>query len=204
MKTINKGRFGKPDHTKTLNIHKGIEFGRTMESFKRTINNEDGMVFIAVVLIIGILTITGLSATRISNTEALIVRNEGQMAEEFYDTETAVIEARENFLQWMTTDFLTAVPEDDTGNGFGVFQVNDDNGNPVATIEVRNIVDTAVDFGTLSNNADNLPLLLNETAPPEGSGYSMKYFKVRNYGITATSTNGNTVIQVGAWKIFNK
>ena len=205
MQIINKDRFKKPDNTDTLTFNKFNKFGRIMESLKRTINNEDGIVLIACILIISILTITGLSATRISNTEALIVRNEGQMAEEFYDTETAVIEARENFLPWMTTAFLTSVPDDETGNGFGIFQVFDVNGNPAATLEVRNIVDTAgVDFAGLSNNADDLPLLLNEDSPPEGSGYSMKYFKVRNYGITATSINGNTVIQVGAWKIFNK
>jgi len=185
------------DNTDTLSFNKFNKFGRIMESLKRTINNEDGIVLIACILIISILTITGLSATRISNTEALIVRNEGQMAEEFYDTETAVIEARENFLPWMTTAFLTSDPDDETGNGFYV--------NPEATLEVRNIVDTAgVDFAGLSNNADDLPLRLNEEPPPEGSGYSMKFFIVRNYGITATSINGNTVIQVGAWKIFNK
>ena len=175
-----------------------------MEFLKRTINNEDGIVLIACILIISILTITGLAATRISNTEALIVRNEGQMAEEFYDTETAVIEARENFLQWMTNAFLTSVPDDETGNGFGIFQVFDVDGNPVATLEVRNIVDTAgVDFAGLSNNADDLPLRLNEEPPPAGSGYDMEYY-IRNYGITATSINGNTVIQVGAWKAFKK
>ena len=192
------------DNTHTLTFNKVIKFGRIMESLKSTINNEDGMVLIACILIISILTISGLAATRVSNTEALVVRNEGQMAEEFYNTETSVIQARENFLQWMTTAFLTADPEDNTGQGFGTFQANDADGNPVAMVEVRNIVATAVDFGGLSDNADDLPLRLNEETPPEGSGFSMKYFKVRNYGITATSLNGNTVIQVGAWKVFNK
>ena len=130
-------------------------------------------MLIACILIISILMISGLAATRISNTEALIVRNEGQMAEEFYATETTVIEARENFLQWMTTAFLTAYPDDSGGNGFGVFQVNDVNVNPAATIEVKKIVDTAVDFGGLSNNADDLPLRLNETSPPVGSGFEI-------------------------------
>ena len=40
--------------------------------------------------------------------------------------------------------------------------------------------------------------------PPTGSGYSLKYFEVRRYAVTGTSDNGNTQIQVGAWKVFNK
>ena len=164
-------------------------------------NNEDGIVIIACIFIMCILTLTGLAATRTSNTEAMIVRNEGLMAIEFYNAEAAIIDARENFQRWMTDAFLTT----DLLAAYDSFVINDENGNPAATVEVRNIVDTAgVDFAGLSNNADDLPLLLNEDSPPEGSGYSMKYFKVRNYGITATSINGNTVIQVGAWKIFNK
>ena len=60
------------DNTHTLTFNKVIKFGRIMESLKSTINNEDGMVLIACILIISILTISGLAATRVSKTEALI------------------------------------------------------------------------------------------------------------------------------------
>jgi len=56
----------------------------------------------------------------------------------------------------------------------------------------------------LSQPADTLPLQSHIAPPPEGSGYSLKYFEVRRYGITASSTDGNSRIQVGAWKVFNK
>ena len=36
------------------------------------------------------------------------------------------------------------------------------------------------------------------------SRYSLKYFEVRRYGVTGKSADGNTTIQMGAWKVFNK
>ena len=32
----------------------------------------------------------------------------------------------------------------------------------------------------------------------------MKFFEARRYAVTGTSTTGNTHVQVGAWKVFNK
>ncbi len=166
-------------------------------------NNEDGIVLIACIFIMCILTLTGLAATRTSNTEAMIVRNEGLMAIEFYNAEAAIIDARENFQRWMTDAFLTT----DLLAAYDSFVINDENGNPAATVEVRNIVDTdeTPDLdAVLTDPANDLPIQPNVASPPEGSGYSMKYFIVRNYGITATSTSGNTVLQAGVWKVFNK
>ena len=46
--------------------------------------------------------------------------------------------------------------------------------------------------------ANRLPLQRHIAPPPSGSGFSLKYFEVRRYGVTATSTTGNTRVQVGA------
>ena len=32
----------------------------------------------------------------------------------------------------------------------------------------------------------------------------MKFFEARRYAVTATPPTGNTHVQVGAWKVFNK
>jgi hypothetical protein len=80
---------------------------------------------------------------------------------------------------------------------------NDAGGQPVATIEARCITPTASDTA-LSLQADSVPLQSHIAPPPIGSGFSLKYFEVRRYGVTATSTDGNSRIQVGAWKVFNK
>ena len=88
-------------------------------------------------------------------------------------------------------------------DAFSVVVSNDAQGDPIANIEVRCITATPSNTG-LSDEADNLPLQDHIGPPPTGSGYSLKYFEVRRYGITGKSTDGNTTIQVGAWKVFNK
>ncbi len=91
----------------------------------------------------------------------------------------------------------------DGDDATNIINYNDDEGNPVAMVEVRCIlpVETPTDC---SDAGDNLPLQPHRGPPPTGSGYSLKYFEVRRYGITSTSTNGNTQVQVGVYKVFNK
>lgn len=173
-------------------------------SLKRTIDNENGFVLGASILVSAIVLLTGVLAIWTSNTEVKIVRNESQMIREFYNAEAGVIDALENYnsgsINWMTNDFLTAAPTDASST----VNSSDEAGNVVATVEVRCIESTATPVSGLSNSANNIPQQAHIGPPPAGSGYSLKYFEVRRYGITATSTNGNTQIQVGAWKVFNK
>ena len=81
---------------------------------------------------------------------------------------------------------------------------SDEQGTVVATVEVRCIEGTATPVTGLSNSANKIPPQAHIGPPPTGSGYSLKYFEVRRYAVTGTSDNGNTQIQVGAWKVFNK
>jgi len=77
-------------------------------------------------------------------------------------------------------------------------------GTPDADVEIRCIEETGTPISDLRDAANDLPLQKHIAPPPPGSGYSMKYFQVRRYGVTATSATGNTQIQTGVWKVFNK
>ena len=177
---------------------------KIIKSLKNTIDNENGFVLGASILVSAILILAGVMALWTSDTEVKIARNEGQMIREFYNAEAGVIDAIENYnsgsTDWMTDEFLT---EDQT-LAKKIVTSNDENGNPVARVEVRCIESSGTPIPGLEDDSNNLPLQSHIGPPPTGSGYSLKYFEVRRYGITAYSTNGNTHIQVGAWKVFNK
>ena len=177
---------------------------KMLKSLKRTIYNEHGFVLGAAILVSAILLLAGVLAVWTSNTEVKIVRNEGQMTREFYNAEAGVIDAIENYnsgsINWMTDDFLT----DDQTLAKKIVISNDENGEPVAKVEIRCIESSGTPVSGLENDSNNLPLQPHIGPPPAGSGYSLKYFEVRRYGITAYSTKGNTHIQVGTWKVFNK
>jgi hypothetical protein len=191
-----------------------------MATAKQILTNEKGFVLGASILISAILLLAGVLALWTSTTEMHVVRNENDLTREFYTSEGAVIDALENYdtgsnaiggvgaTRWLTDQFLLDGP----GAAFYRYFSVDPNGQTVAEVRVRCIQDTpvAIDFnpGEPSAEADaaanNLPLQRHIAPPPVGSGYSLKYFEARRYGITATSATGNTRIQVGAYKVFNK
>jgi hypothetical protein len=172
-----------------------------IETLKKTIANQNGFVLGTSILISAVLILAGVFAVWMANTEMLLVRNESQMIREFYDAEAGLVGAIENYnvppTQWLTNDFLL-----DGDDAYSTISYDVD-GEPVATVEVRCILETDSDT-PLTDVADQLPLQPHVGPPPVGSGYSLKYFQARRYGITATSANGNTQLQVGVYKIFNK
>jgi hypothetical protein len=171
---------------------------------KRIIGNENGFVLGASILISAILLLAGVLALWTSNTEMHVVRNEGDLTLEFYNAEGGVIDALENYdtgtMNWLTNAFLLA---GETAANSTVTSKNAAN-ESLARVEVRCIENSGTPIVGLSAAANNLPLQRHIAPPPEGSGYSLKYFEVRRYGITATSATGNTQVQVGAYKVFNK
>ena len=171
---------------------------------KRIIGNENGFVLGASILISAILLLAGVLALWTSNTEMHVVRNEGDLTLEFYNAEGGVIDALENYdtgtMNWLTNAFLLA---GETAANSTVTSKNAAN-ESLARVEVRCIENSGTPILGLSAAANNLPLQRHIAPPPEGSGYSLKYFEVRRYGITATSATGNTQVQVGAYKVFNK
>ncbi|UCG06193.1 MAG: hypothetical protein JSV83_20140 [Desulfobacterales bacterium] len=170
-----------------------------IDSLKNPIENEHGFVMGTAILVSAILVLAGAFAIWTANTEMHIVRNEGQLIREFYDAEAGVVDGIENYTAWLTNEFM--LEELDATST--ITYIDEDSGDPVATIEVRPIMDEVKDT-SLTNPADNLPLQPHKGPPPVNSGYSLKYFEIRRYGITTTSTNGNTQLQVGVYKVFNK
>lgn len=189
-------------------------------SVRRILFNENGFVLGASILISAILLLAGVLALWTSTTEMYVVRNENDLTREFYFSEAGVIDALENYdvggtarggvgaTQWLTDQFLL----DGALAAYHRFFSIDPNGQIIAEVRVRCITNTAVnidfDPGTESTAIDaaanNLPLQRHISSPPEGSGFSLRYFEVRRYGITATSVTGNTRTQIGAYKVFNK
>ncbi len=164
------------------------------------LNSENGFVIVACLLILTILLMAGTFGVQKSSTELSIVRNEGQILLEFYDAEAGLVDALENPQTWMDDPFLLL--ED---SGFTPAPLDYPAVNPAATIQVRAIADPSADlFPTPDDPADDVPAMAHIAPPPDESGYSMLLFETRKYGVTAVSTDGNTQLQVGAWKVFNK
>ena len=174
---------------------------------KNTLNNEDGMIMIVVLIILVIITLLGLSASKTAITEIQMASNERQLVEELCDAEGGLINTLENPQTWLTNAFLTAetAPGGETLVSYTdpAADFNAD-GTPDARVEIRCIESTGNPVPGLSTPANDLPNMMHVAPPPVGSGYSLKYFEVRKYGVTATSSTGNTQVQAGVFKVFNK
>jgi hypothetical protein len=170
----------------------------------RTFGNEKGFALVASILLSAILVMAAMMALWTSNTEVTVARNERDLQREFYQAEGGAVDALENYAtgptRWLTDAFLLSGP---AAAGASVTSYSKD-GQAVARVEVRCIEDTGALIAGLSDAANRLPQLRHIGLPPADSGFSMKYFEVRRYAVTATSTTGNTLVQVGAWKVFNK
>ncbi len=168
------------------------------KKIKIPVNSENGFAIVACLLILTILLLAGMFGVRKSSTELSIVRNEGQILLEFYDAEAGLVDALENPQTWMDNPFLLA-----KNSGATPAPLDYPAANPEATIEVRAIANSSTPL-LGGGPADDVPVMAHIAPPPDGSGYSMLFFESRKYGVTAISTDGNTQLQVGAWKVFNK
>jgi len=169
---------------------------------RETVKSENGFVLVLAVLMLAVITVIGVAATRTSETESQIASNERQIANEFYNAEGGLIDTLERATAtWLapTSSFLT---DGETVASFTSSIDFDGDGTNDATVEIRCIEGTGTPI--FNDSADDLPLMAHTGPPPAGSGYSMKHFEVRRYGVTTTSTTGNTQIQTGVYKVFNK
>ena len=172
---------------------------------EKKLKDETGIVSVVSLMVLVTLTIAGVVAINIANNETRIVRNEQISTIDFYDAETGINDARINFNNWLTDAFLT---DAQTAANITFDTVAEDaDGNPMASIQVRCIENNGTG-GTVSpifgDVADEMPAMAHIGLPPAGSGYSLKYFETRRYSITSTSGSGNTIVQAGVWKVFNK
>lgn len=185
-------------------------------TIKNTLNNEEGFILVLVLLMLAVVTVIGIAATRTSDTEMQIAANERSRVNEFYNAEGGLIDIMERSTTdlpatwspasvggWMTNNFLTA--GETTAAFIGRVDFDGDGVNDT-TVEIRCVEGTGTPDtgGVLSAAANNFPLQSHIGPAPAGSGYSVKYFEVRRYAVTATSTSGNTQLQSGVWKVFNK
>ncbi|MBA3035709.1 MAG: hypothetical protein FP814_04365 [Desulfobacterium sp.] len=174
---------------------------------KNTLDNENGMIMVVVLIILVIVTILGLSASQTSVTEVQIATNERRLVSEFFNAEGGLIDTLERSPTWLDDAFLAS--ETAPGGETAVNFVNpnvDFNADGIvdARVEVRCIESTGGAVPGLTAAANNVPVAAHITAPPEGSGNSLKNFVVRRYAVTVTSATGNTQTQAGVWKTFNK
>ena len=168
---------------------------------KDTLNNEKGFVLVVAMLMLAIVTVYGIAATQTSDTEMMIAANEKSRTDDFYDAEGGLIDTSERSSTWLTDTFLTA------GVNNAAYTTNvdlDGNGAADANVEVRCIKNSAAAVPGLSAAANDLPVGTHIGPPPAGSGYSLKYFEIRRYGVTSTAADGEIQLQVGVWKLFNK
>jgi len=174
------------------------------------IRNEKGSVIVLSMVLLVLLTILGISATRTSSIEVQIASNERQATQNQYHAEAGDHFALETSDTWMTNAFLSAAETAafvDSSVIPSLAVDTDSDGTNDVNIEIRCIEITGTPISpplTLSAGANDLPLQKHISPPPVGSGYSLKNYEVRRYGITATSTSGNSQVQIGAYKVFNK
>jgi hypothetical protein len=175
----------------------------------RLIRNEEGFVMGTSIMVSAVLILAGVFAIWMANTEMLLVRNESELVREFYNAEGGLLDAVENFRDpesgnlgdsWIAQGSLL-----EGGNASFSQSYTNGSGDVVAIVEARCILDEVLETPpALSDAANNLPTMPHVGPPPPGSGYSLKYFVVRRYGVTATSATGNTKVQAGVWTVFNK
>lgn len=183
------------------------------------LTNENGSVMVLALILLVLLTLLGMAVTRTTSIEVQIASNDSRAADNLYKAESADHYAIELSDTWMTDAFLQQAanaaqivipssnldPNDIDGDGSPDVNLDiDGDGNDDIRIEIRCIEGSGADIGTLSAAANDLPVMQHITIPPIGSGYSLKYFEVRKYGITGTTLNGGSQVQLGAYKVFNK
>jgi len=180
------------------------------------LTNENGSVIVLALIMLVLLTLLGMAVTRTSSIEVQIASNDQQAVDYLYKAESADHYTIELSNTWLTDAFLTTtanaanirIPPTRDLDGDGVDDVNldiDGDGTDDFQIEIRCIEGSGTNIPPpFSNDANNLPVMQHITTPPIGSGYSLKYFEVRKYGITGTALNSGTVVQVGTYKVFNK
>lgn len=158
---------------------------------------EQGSVLVVSVMILMLLSVIGVAAFKTTNIELYIARNDEIAKENFYTCESGLNQAMALSSDWLngTSALLTS----NASHGF--FLDLDADGTDETVIGVERIT-------TNSTNSTNLPSLPHISTPPAGSGFGVKHFEVRRFAISvttnSTSGSGQTAIQGGCWKIFQK
>ena len=149
---------------------------------KETINNENGFVIVLALLMLAIITVIGVAATRTSETELQIAQNETMSKLAFY--------AAEAVAPYVEANPALYGGDNITVGGYINFP-NDE--APSATYALSS---------TLSFNGD--VEYLGSSTPPRGSGYAAGKFKAHRYRMTCNGygpSNSKRQIEMGFYRI---
>ena len=163
----------------------------TPPTFRLTLKNENGVVVIAALMMLVLLTIISFASTRVSNTEVQIAGNEVMYQQNFYRAEGTTIEAlellegiddpKETAPAWLETDLDVVTEQDIETWQFG--------GAPAP--QTATLPDSS--FVVVSEGISS------------GSSLDMGSTKVHSfaiYGRCAPANRGSTNIQIGYRKAF--
>lgn len=175
------------------------------------LKNENGSVVVLALIMLVLLTLLGMAVTRTSSIEVQIAANDQQAVDCLYKAESADHYAIELINTWMTNNFLTSpyatanATSPDLDNDGTPETSTDIDGDGISDflMEIRCIEGSNNDIVSLTLPANDLPVMQHISIPPVGSGTSLGGYTIRRYGITGTASNGCSVVQVGAYKIFN-
>jgi Tfp pilus assembly protein PilX len=175
------------------------------------LTNENGSVIVLALIMLVLLTLLGMAVTRTTSIEVQIAANDSRAADNLYKAESADHYAIELINTWMTNTFLTtaaatanAVSPDLDNDGTNETNTDiDGDGISDFLMEIRCIEGGNNDIASLSDAANDLPVMQHISIPPVDSKSSLGKYIIRRYGITGTASNGCSVVQVGAYKIFN-
>jgi len=170
-----------------------VEIQTDAAPVKNLLGNERGAALLTALMIMVLMLIVGLAASRTTDTELLVARNEKEIAMEFYDAEAGLSQAMETTGSWMSDAFLG-----DEVTAEAVLEVASADAEHLATVRIQPIQNA--DIATATARA--LPLQTHTSPPPPGSGFGLNKFEVRRYSFTAEK--GVTRLQAGVWKIFNR
>lgn len=181
-------------------MEKGVKLAPLLA---RPTANERGAALLIVIMVMAMLMLIGMSASLTTDTGLLVAGSEKRFSLEFYHAEDGLNQALESADTWLTDIFLAAEVTT-AATTFATVDPNDpadpDDDQTIATVSVRPIQDE--DAAVAQANA--LPVQAHSAPPPPGSGYGMNRFVIRRYAVTAEPVGGNTRLQVGMWKVFNR
>lgn len=150
--------------------------------FKDTINNENGFVIVIALIMLAIVTVIGIAATRTSETELQISGNEKLHKLSFYAAEAA---------RGYVADDTSLYGGDNITAGVSIYFPN--NADSSATYELDS---------TQSFKGD--VQYIGFSAPPRGSGYEAEKFKAHRYQMTCDGygpSNSQSQIEAGFYRI---
>ena len=168
-------------------------------------DNENGSVIVLALIMVVLLSLLGMAVSRTSSIDVQVSSNETKAVQDLNQAESANNYALETTNAWMTNTFLQADENSSAASWAGLTLDTDGDGTPDTTYDIRYIKSDPTEIGTLTiPGANNLPIMRHIAPPPPGSGYSLKNFEIRRYGITSQTNGTNSRVQIGAFKVFNK